>query len=40
MIKYNDHNIILINLDGLRIDCTRKLKTSDSLKEESYFLKI
>jgi hypothetical protein len=39
MIKYNDHNIILINLDELRRDYTRKLKTFDSFKK-SYFLKI
>ena len=30
-------NIILINLDGLRIDRVTKLKTFDLLKKESYF---
>ena len=37
MMKYNNHNIILINLDGLRRDRITKLKTFASLKEESYF---
>ena len=34
---YKDHNIILVNLDGLRRDRINKLKTFDLLKEESYF---
>jgi len=36
MNEYNDHNIILVNLDGLRRDRINKLKTFDILKEESY----
>ena len=37
MTEYKDHNIILVNLDGLRRDRVLKLKTFDSLKEEGYF---
>lgn len=37
MTEYKDHNIILVNLDGLRRDRLNKLKTFDLLKEESYF---
>jgi len=37
MTEYKDHNIILVNLDGLRRDKINRLKTFDLLKEESYF---
>jgi len=37
MTEYKDHNIILVNLDGLRRDRINKLKTFDLLKEEGYF---
>ena len=37
MNEYNDYNIILVNLDGLRRDRVSKLKEIDSLKKESYF---
>lgn len=37
MKEYKDHNIILVNLDGLRRDKINRLKTFDLLKEESYF---
>ncbi len=36
-MKYKDYNIILVNLDGLRRDRINKLKTFETLKEESYF---
>lgn len=37
MNKYNDHNIILVNLDGLRRDRISKLEKMNVLKNESYF---
>lgn len=37
MEEYKDHNIILVNLDGLRRDRIQKLKMFDLLKKESYF---
>ncbi len=38
-MEYKDHNIILVNLDGLRRDRIDKLKSFDLLKKNSYFFK-
>ena len=37
MNEYNDHNIILVNLDGLRRDRISKLEKMNLLKNKSYF---